>query len=140
MVPSSLQMGVSGYALEIRIGILQKSTYSRGFFLGPGFPRCLGTPSAPTAFAADRFTPFFLSPSEGGAMDPGAGVPSACGVAAFESDALSPLVAAGWGEGDFDFAGMDFGDSLMSSDSGTGDASIPNASRSLAGSTTSFAQ
>ena len=90
------------------------NTHSRGFFLGPGFPFCLGVPSAlPLALAAERLTPFFLEPSPGGAMEPGAGVPSPCGVAAFESDAFSPLVvvvaAAGWA------APVDSGDCLTSS-------------------------
>lgn len=69
-------------------------TYSLGFFLGPGLPRGLGTPSAVTlAAAAERLTPFFLVLS-GGAME-GAGVPSPAGVAALESDAGSVFGAAG---------------------------------------------
>lgn len=51
----------------------------------------------PLAVAADRLTPFFFGPSVGGPMAEGAGVPSAVvtsgtGVAAFESEALSPFV------------------------------------------------
>lgn len=69
-------------------------TYRRGFFLGPGFPRTLGWPSA---VVAPLLTPFFL-PSVGGPIEDGAGVPSPAGVAAFESDAASPLpLAAGTG-------------------------------------------
>lgn len=49
----------------------------------------------PSLLGADRFTPFFLGFSVGGPIDDGPGVPSAAGVAAFESDALSPLVFAG---------------------------------------------
>lgn len=65
------------------------STYSLGFFFGPGLPLGFGRPSAVTfAVAAERLTPFFFVPS-GGAMTEG--VPSAAGVAvgvaAFESDA-----------------------------------------------------
>jgi hypothetical protein len=62
-------------------------THNLGFFLGPGLPRGLGTPSS---VAADLLAPFFR-PSTGGAIDGGAGVPSAAGVAALESEALSPL-------------------------------------------------
>lgn len=62
-------------------------TYSLGFFFGPGLPRTLGNPSAT---AAARLMPF-LRPSAGGPIDDGAGVPSAAGVAAFESEALSPF-------------------------------------------------
>lgn len=112
-------------------------TYSRGFFLGPGLPFCLGAPSGvPFAFAAERFTPFFFGPSAGGPMEPGAGVPSACGVAAFESEALSPLAVAG-GAGCVLAAGVESGDDdcLTSSESGAGESSICRISRSLDGST-----
>lgn len=67
-------------------------TYSLCFFLGPGFPRTLGSPLPLTA-AADLLTPFFLGPSAGGPMAVGccgAGVPVA-GVSGVESDAFSPL-------------------------------------------------
>lgn len=45
----------------------------------------------PLALSADRLTPFFLAPSTGGPIEEGAAVSSAAGVAAFESDALSPV-------------------------------------------------
>lgn len=47
----------------------------------------------PFAAAADRLTPFFFF-SSGGPIGVGAGVVSAAGVAAFESDALSTFEAA----------------------------------------------
>lgn len=58
--------------------------------MGPGLPLGFGMPSL---FGADRFTPFFLGFSVGGPIEDAPGVPSAAGVAAFESDALSPLAA-----------------------------------------------
>lgn len=66
------------------------------FFLGPGFPRTLGSP---LRAAAPLLTPFFLGPSAGGPMltEGGAGVPAA-GVLGLESDAFSVVeftVAAG---------------------------------------------
>jgi hypothetical protein len=75
-----------------------KKTYRRGFFLGPGLPRGLGVPSPGVSVAgADRFVPFFLEPSTRGSVTEGAGVPvtSAAGVAALESDAISPLEMTG---------------------------------------------
>lgn len=71
---------------------VKERTYNRGFFLGPGFPLGLGIPSMPFA---DRLVPLFLGPSVGGPMPDGAGVPSAAGVAALESDAFSPLEVVG---------------------------------------------
>lgn len=60
--------------------------------MGPGLPLGLGIPSiVPFAAAADRLTPFFFAPSTGGPIGVGAGVVSAAGVAALESDALSPF-------------------------------------------------
>lgn len=76
---------------------MNRGTYSRAFFLGPGLPLTLGRPSGPRPLAApaDRLVPFFFEPSTGGAIVPGAGVPLAvaAGVAGFESDAFSPLTA-----------------------------------------------
>ena len=80
--------------------------------MGPGFPLGLGIPSiVPLAAAADRLTPFFFVPSVGGPMVEGAGVPSAgvasgTGVAALESEALSPFVTLAAGcEPEMDAAG-----------------------------------
>lgn len=64
-------------------------------------------------------------------MELGAGVPSACGVAAFESEAFSPLVlVAGVG-----CAAFESGDCLTSSGSWAGESSTLRISRSLEGST-----
>lgn len=82
-------------------------TYKRGFFLGPGLPRGFGMPSfEPLAAGADRLTPFFFS--AGGAMDDGPGVPSCAGVAALESEAVSPLfgVASRMPDVDGDASGL----------------------------------
>lgn len=109
---------------------MTERTYSLGFFLGPGFPRGLGTPSI---VAADLFAPFFR-PSVGGAIDAGTGVPSATGVAALESEALSPLetpdtgrLPEGAGESTDSFGSVD---SFGTGDSASGD-SIFMTSRSL---------
>lgn len=68
---------------------------NRGFFFGPGLPLGLGMPSmVPFAAAADRLTPFVFFVPSGGPIGVGAGVVSAAGVAAFESDALSTFEAA----------------------------------------------
>lgn len=111
--------------------------------MGPGFPRGLGIPSIdPLATAADRLTPFFFGPSVGGPMAEGAGVPSAgvasaTGVAALESEALSPLVLlAGGCEPEADAASA--GDSALASMSLAGDSSLTVGAiraRSLSGDT-----
>lgn len=91
-------------------------TYRRGFFLGPGFPRGLGMPSfEPDALGALRLTPFFLRPS-GGPIEE-AGVPSGAGVAALESEPLSPLGAT-WSVAEV------AGESFASLESVTGDSSF----------------
>lgn len=96
------------------------STDSLGFFLGPGLPRTLGWPSGPVPLTAeDLLMPFFLTPSVGGPMTGGAGVPLAAGVAGLESEALSPLEAgAAWRVADA------AGDSCDSLTSLTGDSSL----------------
>jgi hypothetical protein len=67
------------------------------FFFGPGFPLTLGTVSSPKATPELLFTPFFLTPSVGGGIELGTGVPFGAGVFEFDSDGLSPaeLAAAG---------------------------------------------
>lgn len=64
-------------------------TYSLAFFFGPGFPLTLGIKSAPSAAPAPRLTPFFLTPSVGGGIDVGTGVPLGAGVFDADSDGLS---------------------------------------------------
>jgi len=54
-------------------------------------PLTLGAASAPRATPELLFTPFFLTPSVGGGIDEGIGVPVAPGVLEVESDGLSPL-------------------------------------------------
>ena len=56
-------------------------------------PLGLGSPSGPKAGPALLFIPFFLTPSVGGGIDEGTGVPVAvaAGVLAFDSDGLSPF-------------------------------------------------
>jgi len=68
-------------------------TYNLAFFLGPGLPRGLGSPSGPNTGPALLFIPFFLTPSVGGGIDDGkgTGVPAAAGVLVFDSEGLSPL-------------------------------------------------
>lgn len=62
------------------------STYTLALFLGPGFPRDLGSP-----FAAPLLIPFF----PGGPIGPG--VPLGAGVPGFESDTFSPFAwVGGW--------------------------------------------
>ena len=69
-------------------------TYSLGFFFGPGLPLTLGTPSGGKATPELLFTPFFLTPSAGGGIDEGPGVPLAAGVFELDSDAISPFELA----------------------------------------------
>lgn len=67
------------------------STYNLAFFLGPGLPRGLGRPFASSATPELLLTPFFLTPSVGGGIDDGTGVPLATGVFDVDSVGLSPL-------------------------------------------------
>lgn len=116
---------------------LEEQTHRRGFFLGPGFPLGLGVLSPePLAAAADRLTPFFFAPSAGGPMAESAGVPSATGVAALESEAFSPVEAGGAAAGVPEVAGDSF---VSSCNSLTGTSlsteSGSSSSRSRAGDT-----
>lgn len=94
----------------------------------------------PFAAAADRFTPFFFAPSAGGPIGVGAGVVSAAGVAALESDALSPFEMVDTTSA-FGLAGDSLvcESSLESFDSGDWDASLTDTegkiSRSSSGDT-----
>ncbi len=54
-------------------------------------PLTLGNPSGPNATPELLFTPFFLTPSVGGGIDEGTGVPLGTGVLMFESGKASPL-------------------------------------------------
>lgn len=97
-------------------------TYSRGFFLGPGLPRTLAVGSDPFAPAALLLTPFFLGASVGGPIGACDGVPTAAGVPGVDSEALSPLDAAGgWSLGRDDEAEGDSftGDSSLTDDGST---------------------
>lgn len=78
------------HARMLLFGDGEVGTYSFCFFLGPGFPRTLGSPLPLAAAAALRLTPFFLGPSVGGPIetDWAAGVPAG-GELGVESDALS---------------------------------------------------
>lgn len=143
MIDRSVLPGSSGQSnVQICVGVAK--TYRRGFFLGPGFPRGLGTPSiVPLAPGADRLTPFFFGPSVGGPIAEGAGVPSAgvasgAGVAALESEALSPFVLlAGGCEPEADTASV--GESALAFMSLEGDSSLiesgASRARSLSGDT-----
>lgn len=74
-------------------------THNLAFFLGPGLPRGLGKPFGSRAAAPEvLLTPFFLTPSVGGGIDDGAGVPLATGVFDVDSVGASPLelMTAGW--------------------------------------------
>lgn len=51
----------------------------------------IGSPSGPNATVELRFTPFFFTPSVGGGIDDGTGVPLATGVLDVESNRLSPF-------------------------------------------------
>lgn len=62
-------------------------------------PLGLGSPSGPNTGPALLFTPFFLTPSVGGGIDSGTGVPAAAGVLAFDSDGLSPFELGATGSG-----------------------------------------
>jgi hypothetical protein len=64
------------------------------FFFGPGFPLTLRTASGPKAMPELLFTPFFLTPSVGGGIELGTGVPFGAGVFEFDSDGLSPAELA----------------------------------------------
>ena len=99
-------------------------TYNLAFFFGPGLPLGLGSPSGPNAGPALLFTPFFLTPSVGGGIDEGTGVPVpvpvAAGVLAFESEAWSPLELDATG-GRFEIVDEDSfdGDSSLTSVTGS---------------------
>jgi hypothetical protein len=57
----------------------------------------IGSPSGPSATAELRFTPFFFTPSVGGGIDEGTGVPLAAGVLEADSAAFSPFELAATG-------------------------------------------
>lgn len=84
---------------------------SRGFFLGPGLPLGLGMPSllVPFTAVADRLTPFFVV---GGGIGVEEGVPSAAGVAAFESEAASAFEGAADAASALGLAGDSLGSEL----------------------------
>lgn len=100
----------------------EKSTYNLGFFLGPGFPLGLGSPSGPNAGPALLLTPFFLTSSVGGGIDTGTGVPTAAGVLALDSTGISPfeLDAAGGGLEMVEEESFD-GDSSLTGGAGSND-------------------
>jgi hypothetical protein len=77
-------------------------------------PLGFGSPSGPNAGPALLFTPFFLTPSVGGGIDEGTGVPVAAGVLAFDSDGLSP----------FELGAMGGGFEIVDDDSFEGDSSL----------------
>ena len=97
-------------------------TYNLAFFLGPGLPRGLGSPSGPNTGPALLFTPFFLTPSVGGGIDEGkgTGVPAAAGVLAFDSEGLSP----------FELGATGCGFEMVDDDSFEGDSSLTGAAGS----------
>lgn len=97
-------------------------TYNLAFFLGPGLPLGLGSPSGPKTGPALLFTPFFLTPSVGGGIDEGkgTGVPEAAGVLAFDSDGLSP----------FELGTTGCGFETVDDDSFDGDSSLTGAAGS----------
>jgi hypothetical protein len=82
----------------------------------------LGSPSGPKAGPALLFIPFFLTPSVGGGIDEGTGVPVAvaAGVLAFDSDGLSPFELGATGGG-FEIVDNDSleGDSSLTSVAGS---------------------
>jgi hypothetical protein len=84
-------------------------------------PLGLGSPSGPKAGPALLFTPF-LTPSVGGGIDEGTGVPVAvaAGVLAFDSDGLSPFELDATGGG-FEIVDDDSleGDSSLTSVAGS---------------------
>jgi hypothetical protein len=90
-------------------------TYNLAFFLGPGLPLTLGGASGPRATPELLLTPFFLTPSVGGGIDDGPGVPTGAGVLEFDSDGLSPfeLVATGGGMAVADAESFDGDSSLI---------------------------
>jgi hypothetical protein len=98
-------------------------------------PLGLGSPSGPNAGPALLFTPFFFTPSVGGGIDEGTGVPVpvpvpvAAGVLAFDSEGMSPLEldATGGGFDIVDDESFD-GDSSLTSVTGS------NICRALGGS------
>lgn len=57
----------------------------------------IGSPSGPNATAELRFTPFFFTPSVGGGIDEGTGVPLAAGVLEADSATFSPFELAATG-------------------------------------------
>jgi hypothetical protein len=89
----------------------------------------LGSPSGPNAGPALLFTPFFFTPSVGGGIDEGTGVPLAAGVLTFDSDGLSPFELGATGGG-FEIVDEDSfdGDSSLTSVAGS------NLCRALGGS------
>lgn len=68
-------------------------THNLAFFFGPGLPLTLGGASGPNATPELLLTPFFFTPSVGGGIDEGTGVPVPVGAGVFEfdSDGPSPL-------------------------------------------------
>jgi hypothetical protein len=95
------------------------ATYNLAFFFGPGLPLILGGASGPRATAELLLMPFFFTPSDGGGIDDGVGVPLAAGVFEADSDGLSPCELAATGMV-FDTVGEDEsleGDSSLTSDS-----------------------
>ena len=86
-----------GARVETTMSMSGLNTYNLAFFFGPGLPLTLGTASAPKATAELLFTPFFLTPSVGGGMEAGTGVPLGAGVLEFGSDGFSPFELAATG-------------------------------------------
>jgi hypothetical protein len=97
--------------------IMKFNTHSLAFFLGPGFPLTLGTPSGSKATAELLLPPFFLTTSVGGGIDEGAGVPVAAGVLDADPTKFSPFKVAGTGKGVMEEASL-IGDSSLMSDAG----------------------
>jgi hypothetical protein len=105
------------------------NTYNLAFFFGPGLPLGLGSPSGPNEGPALLLTPFFFTPSVGGGMDEGTGVPLAAGVLTFDSDGLSPFELGATGGGfEIDDDDSFDGDSSLTSVAGS------NLCRALGGS------
>ncbi len=111
-------MTETGQGME-KDGRQKACTYNLAFFLGPGFPLGLGNPSGPSCGPAHLFTPFFLTPSVGGSISDGTGVPFGTGVLGEDSvGAFSPFeleVVAGIGFERVDDESFDGDSSLTTS-------------------------
>jgi hypothetical protein len=101
-------------------GAMKLCTYNLAFFFGPGLPLTLGTASVPNATPELLLTPFFLTPSVGGGIDEGTGVPLVvAGVFEADSDGLSPCELAAAGS-EFEVVGEESFDGTSSFMSGAG--------------------